>query len=295
MIDIRIGNSFELIKTLQDKSIDCVFTSPPYWGLRDYKTDLIIFDGLPDCKHKWDDITIEKEYHQTGATGRGSSTTTIHKSKVTTGFCLLCGAWQGQLGLEPTPELYLKHLLALFDDIKLKLKDEGNCFVNLGDSYMGSGQDSGKQGREISQNICPNRKIGEASPTAPVSMKKHAVIKPKSLCMIPSRFAWEMIVHGWILRNENVWFKRNHMPESVTDRWTKSHEMVYFFTKQQKNYFNLNAIRKPLVTSSIKRVSQSNVMNQTGEIKQEELKGNPENGNASRCNKMVQPIATKYD
>ncbi len=201
MIDLRIGDSRKLIKDLPDKSIDCVMTSPPYWGLRDY--------GHPD-----------------------------------------------QIGLEKTPEEYLSKMLDFFDDVKLKLNDEGNCFVNLGDSYMGSGQDSGKQGREISQAIYPNRKIGEASPTAPASMKKHAIIKPKSLYMIPQRFAWGMIERGWILRNEIIWAKPNHMPESVTDRLTKSHEVIYHFVKQGKYYYNLDAIREPHKDSSMERYTR---------------------------------------
>jgi len=84
MIDIQIGDSRELIKKVDDKFFDCVMTSPPYWGLRDYGHD-------------------------------------------------------DQIGLESTPEEYLKKMLNLFDDIKLKLKDTGNCFVNLGDTYAGSG------------------------------------------------------------------------------------------------------------------------------------------------------------
>ncbi|MFA4870912.1 MAG: site-specific DNA-methyltransferase [Pedobacter sp.] len=119
-------------------------------------------------------------------------------------------------------------------------------------------------------------------------------IKRKSDVMIPEQFALGMVKRGWILRNSIIWVKSNHMPESVTDRFTKAHEVIYFFTKQQKNYFDLDAIREPLATSSIARISQKNVMNQNGGLKQYELRGNPENGNGSRCNKMVQSLAKKY-
>ena len=185
MIDIQIGDARNLIKEAEDKFFDCVMTSPPYWGLRDYGHD-------------------------------------------------------DQIGLEATPEEYLKTMLNLFDDIKLKLKDTGNCFVNIGDTFgSGSGGPS---------NICS---LGI----------NHALIsressKPKCLLMIPERFAWGMIEHGWILRNKIIWHKSNHMPESVTDRLTKSYEVIYHFVKQQKYYYDLDAIREPHADSSMKRYSQ---------------------------------------
>ena len=192
MIDLRIGDSRQLIKELFDKSIDCIVTSPPYWGLRDY--------GHAD-----------------------------------------------QIGLEKTPEEYLKTLLDLFDEVKLKLKNEGNCFVNLGDTYWGSGRGEDKKygaGRDTSNS--PN---GSNNP----AKGKHPFLKSKSLVMIPQRFAWIMIEHGWILRNEIIWAKPNHMPESVTDRLTKAHEVIYHFVKQQKYYYDLDAIREPHKDSSMER------------------------------------------
>ncbi len=237
MIEVQIGDSRRLIHGLANKSIDCVVTSPPYWGLRDYKTKPIIFDGLPDCEHAWGaDISCDKS----GGTNGGISTTqdeSIH-IHTKTNFCSICGAWRGQLGLEPTPELFIKHLLDFFDDVKLKLKDEGNCFVNLGDSYFASGGAGGDYNEGG---------LREGQPKFKQGTNKHQYLKPKSLVMIPERFAWGMIERGWILRNSIIWYKRNHMPESVTDRWTKAHEVIYFFTKQQKNYFNLDAIREPCI------------------------------------------------
>lgn len=239
MIELQIGDSRKLIHGLTDKSIDCVMTSPPYWGLRDYGTEPIIFDGAVECNHIWGEDIVKK---QSGGTNGGISLTqdtSIHIHN-TSNFCSLCGAWLGQLGLEPTPELYLSHLLDFFDDVKLKLKDKGNCFVNLGDSYYGSPSNS------------KDSNLGNAAALGQVGRsirQKHEVLQSKSLCMIPERFAWGMIERGWILRNSIIWYKRNHMPESVTDRWTKAHEVIYFFTKQQKNYFNLDAIRQPHKTT----------------------------------------------
>lgn len=227
MIDIQIGDARNLIKEVEDKFFDCIMTSPPYWGLRDY--------GHAD-----------------------------------------------QIGLESTPEEYLKTMLSLFDDIKLKLKDAGNCFVNLGDTYAGSGGAGGDYNNGGLKEGQPRYKQSESN------------LKAKCLCMIPERFAWGMIEHGWILRNKIIWHKPNHMPESVTDRLTKSHEVIYHFVKQQKYYYNLDAIREPFAESSIKRITQANVMNQARGYKQDDLRGNPDNGNGSRCNKMVQSLAKKH-
>ena len=287
MIDLQIGDSRKLIRGLTDKSIDCVMTSPPYWGLRDYGTEPIIFDGAVECNHIWGEDIVKK---QSGGTNGGISLTqdtSIHIHN-TSNFCSLCGAWLGQLGLEPTPELYLSHLLDFFDDVKLKLKDEGNCFVNLGDSYSGS-----KVGN--TNGVYADRLDEKKAYATTMSFKKGKGNLPvKCLCMIPQRFAWGMIEHGWILRNEIIWAKPNHMPESVTDRLTKSHEVIYHFVKQGKYYYNLDAIREPLSSSSIERITQKTVFDQMGGLKQDELRGIPENGNASRCNKMVQSLAKKY-
>jgi len=184
MITIKIGNSFDLIKELPDKSIDCVMTSPPYWNLRDY--------NHPD-----------------------------------------------QLGLEKTPEEYIKKLIDFFDNVKMKLKDTGNLFLNLGDTYSGSkvGNTNGVYADVVDKT--------KAYATTSSFKKNKGNLPTKCLCMLPQRFAWNMIECGWILRNEIIWHKKNHMPESVTDRLTKAHEIVYHFVKQGKYYYNLDAIREP--------------------------------------------------
>jgi len=152
---VLIGNCAEILKTLPSESVDCVVTSPPYWGLRDYKTEPV----------EWPD------------------------------------GWVGQLGLEPTPQLYIQHLVGIFDEIKRVLKKTGTCWVNLGDTYGGT------------------------TKTA------------KSLAQIPSRFAIAMTDSGWILRNEIIWHKPNCLPSSVKDRFTVDFEKLFFFVKSKRYYF----------------------------------------------------------
>ncbi|HEY8805263.1 MAG TPA: site-specific DNA-methyltransferase [Clostridium sp.] len=116
-----------------------------------------------------------------------------------------CDVWRGELGSEPTFNLYIKHLCDIFDEVKRVLTEDGTCWVNLGDTYAG-----GK-----TNDIVPN----------------------KSLCCIPDRFKIQMIDRGWICRNDIIWHKPNAMPSSVKDRFTVDYERLFFFTKNKKYYF----------------------------------------------------------
>ena len=261
---IEIGDCREVIKKYPDNFFDCIVTSPPYWNLRDYKTEPIIFDGLPNCEHEWSEKTTSKvdttgfERNRHGLNkfteivdgsprSAMSKIPVIEKSSV---FCPKCGAYRGQLGLEPTPELFIKHLVDIFNIIKPKIKDTGSVFVNLGDTYSSSGGSGNKPENHIQFGKVINLGIAQ---------RPHRVqnLPPKCLCMIPSRFAWGMIEDGWVLRNEIVWHKGNNMPESVTDRLTKSHEMMYHFVKQQKYYYDLDAIREPNKIQSLERYQRA--------------------------------------
>lgn len=148
--------------------------------------------------------------------------------------------WKGQLGLEPTFELYIKHLCNIFDEVKRVLRKDGTCWVVIGDTYTSDGKKemsskigSGIQGHQRAMN--ENYKNATSSRGA--RYYKNVGLPTKSLCMVPFRFAIEMVNRGWILRNTIVWFKRNCMPASVTDRFTVDFEYVFFFVKNQKYWF----------------------------------------------------------
>ncbi len=159
-----------------------------------------------------------------------------------------------QWGLEPTYQEYLEHLWSLMDEIWRVLKDDGTVWINLGDSY-----NSNKRGS--THNI--STKLGLNENQSKINKKKQSDVAVKCLLLIPHRFAIGCIDRGWIMRNDIVWAKRNSMPESVTDRFSKKHEYFFFMTKSQKYYFDLDSIRKPLLESSIKRLSQ-NIESQKG-------------------------------
>ena len=163
---------------LQNESVDMCMTSPPYWALRKYASQPLV----------WDD------------------------------------GWRGELGLEPTFELYIKHLCDIFDEVKRVLKKEGTVWVNMGDTYGGGGQGGSNYG---GKETTPER----------VYPKVAQKLQPKSLCLIPMRFAIEMCNRGWILRNVCIWKKPNCMPSSANDRFTVDFEYIFLFAKNRRYYF----------------------------------------------------------
>ena len=157
---------------------------------------------------------------------------------------------EGQIGLEKTWQEYIKKLIDIFLEVKRVLKKEGTCFVNLGDSF--NGNKKGNTSRKW-------KKINTDS-----FQKKRQEMPDKSLMLIPHHFAIAMIDNEWTLRNTLLWVKPNAMPESVQDRWKKAHEYIFFFTKNKKYYFNLDAIRTSHKQVSIKRAEYEQGRNALG-------------------------------
>jgi DNA modification methylase len=144
--------------------------------------------------------------------------------------------WDGQWGLEPTFQQYLEHLWQLMDEVKRVLKPEGTAWVNLGDTFNTT---SGRMGSEVDQ---PKFTAGENGATK-FKQQKDKIIPSKCLLLIPHRFAIGCIDRGWIVRNDVIWAKRNGMPESVTDRFSKKHEYFFLMVKNENYYFDLDGIR----------------------------------------------------
>jgi DNA modification methylase len=137
-----------------------------------------------------------------------------------------------QWGLEPTFQEYLEHLWEMMDEIYRVLKPSGTVWINLGDTFSGSGaghKDTGKGSYDADNFRKQTTKIKN--------------IPNKCLLLIPHRFAIGCIDRGWIVRNDIIWAKRNGMPESITDRFSKKHEYFFFMVKSQKYYFDLDSVR----------------------------------------------------
>jgi DNA modification methylase len=154
----------------------------------------------------------------------------------------------GQLGLEPTPQEFVENLCKVFDEVWRVLADDGTLWVNLGDSYANNGGKTQPQ-RDTNGGFggspgTRNQPYSNASGGFERPKTIGGSIKPKDLVGIPWRFAFAMQDRGWYLRQDIIWAKPNPMPESVTDRCTKSHEYIFLMTKKPKYYFDSKAIRE---------------------------------------------------
>lgn len=157
----------------------------------------------------------------------------------------------GQIGLEETPEEYIAKLVSVFREVKRVLKKEGTCWLNLADSYNGSGQDSGKPKGNQSQAICGGRNVGGGIYSTKAT--KIVGLKPKDLIGIPWMAAFALRADGWYLRQDIIWHKPSPMPESVTDRCTKAHEYIFLLSKSRKYYYDHKSIMQPSRTAGLKR------------------------------------------
>jgi DNA modification methylase len=142
----------------------------------------------------------------------------------------------GQIGLEDTPEQFVAKLVDVFREVKRVLKDDGTLWLNLGDSYNGSGQSpyATNMGVKKTARIYENTKAVNI-----------VGLKPKDLIGIPWMVAFALRADGWYLRQDIIWHKPNPMPESVTDRCTKSHEYIFLLSKSKKYYYDHEAIKEP--------------------------------------------------
>jgi DNA modification methylase len=224
---------------LLDESVQTAVTSPPYWGLRKYSGEQDLVWGDNHCEHEWGDL-IPNPMVKSGKHGPASILTktadaqhAVRKESNQGSFCSLCGAWKGAYGLEPTPEMYVQHTIEILREIRRVLRRNGVCFLNLGDSYAGSGSPGGdfRNGKGGDEYLRPyNRKGG--------------TLKPKDLCLIPFRVAIAAQEDGWWVRSDIIWSKPNPMPESVTDRPTNSHEYILMLTKSARYYWDADAVRE---------------------------------------------------
>ena len=143
----------------------------------------------------------------------------------------------GQLGLEKTPDEYVAKMVEVFAEVKRVLRDDGTLWLNMGDSYASSG--TGNNGNSGYND-------GRANRTTRLGGKSVPGLKPKDLCGIPWMLAFALRADGWYLRSEIIWHKPNPMPESVTDRPTKSHENIFLLTKKPRYFYDAEAIREPI-------------------------------------------------
>lgn len=147
----------------------------------------------------------------------------------------------GQIGLESTPEEFVAKMVEVFREVRRVLREDGTLWLNLGDSYAGTGKSGGgAQGRRW-EDCGADTEGPRGGKWAPPP----AGLKPKDLIGIPWRVAFALQADGWYLRSDIIWHKPNPMPESVTDRPTKAHEYLFLLAKSDRYYFDSEAFREP--------------------------------------------------
>lgn len=158
----------------------------------------------------------------------------------------------GQIGLEQTPQQYINRLADIFDEVKRVLKKDGTLWLNIGDSYAGSGKGAAVD-PENAKKWKQGTNVGTIAPNT-AKIRTPMNIKPKDMIGIPWMLAFELRNRGWYLRQDIIWAKKNPMPESVKDRCTKSHEYVFLLSKSNKYYFDYENIKEQSSSRTNKRV-----------------------------------------
>ncbi len=190
------GDAYDLIDALPDKSVDLFITSPPYWGLRTY--------GLP---HNWE---ITKKWEALGNTVDDCPPYTWYRQN------------GGVLGLEPTPEWYIKNLAEILNKLWRPLKSSGSFWLNIGDTYFARWSSIRPEGR---QGLGSQKRFRRKTPMGGFRQEKN-------LLLVPSRVAIALQESRWILRNDLIWFKPNVPPRPDTDRLRLAHEHFFHFVKR---------------------------------------------------------------
>ena len=233
---IMNGDSLSELKKLERESIQTVVTSPPYWGLRDYGTATWV-GGKKDCDHIANPNATKKMGNPEFNENRPSRTETKTKGYYKS-ICPKCGAGRidSQLGAENTPDEYVDGLVDVFREIRRVLKKDGTVWLNLGDTYSGTGHKG--------DLVDPKYTEGRNGQKKALNNKVQG-LKSKDLVGIPWRVAFALQEDGWWLRSDIIWHKPNPMPESVQDRPTKSHEYIFLLTKSPHYYYDADAVREP--------------------------------------------------
>ena len=242
---ILLGDVRQRLSEIPEGSVRTCVTSPPYFGLRDYGT-ASWEGGDGNCDHIQDESKTKQfgnpEFNENRPSRKETKTKGFYYEKE----CEKCGAKRvdSQIGLEQSPNEYVEQLVQVFREVKRVLRDDGTLWLNLGDSYSGSGKG-------------PSGNLGKTHDERNMEEKHSAIVpdglKPKDLVGIPWRVAFALQADGWYLRQDIIWAKPNPMPESVTDRCTKSHEYLFLLSKSARYYFDNQAIKEPAVWAGDER------------------------------------------
>lgn len=243
------GDVMTTLRTLPDNHVQAIITSPPYFGLRVYGTSPQIWDADSNCQHEW------VEYIRPGISGGKKSEKVQVKGQENFQVvpsqqqqqCRKCSAWCGELGSEPVPTLYIKHLVDIFREARRVLREDGICWIVISDSFAsgkgscfnpGGGADSIGTDERKAAGAYPLHRGNKSTLTA-------SNLKPKDLLGIPFMLAISLRDDGWYWRGCIPWLCRNKMPSSVTDRPSADVEYVLMMTKEPTYFYDYVATRIP--------------------------------------------------
>lgn len=287
---IVCGDVKVILPQIQAETFNCIITSPPYWGLRAYKTTPVIWGGQKDCRHNFMKPETKTFDYKTsaGPSAKNPKSTLTKSSKLQAShtvemgtFCSLCPAWRGELGLEPTIELYIEHLMMVMNECKRVLRPDGVMFINIGDTYYGGGggnQYSPANTGILAKAFKANPAYEEAGGFDYAYRRKSKTMQAKSLCNIPEKFCLAMEKQGWIKRCNIIWAKGfsfannlcpqcglevqysgSCMPDSAKDRPNHNgFEWVYMFTKSKKYWYEQQYEQAQELNAERPRMGQGN-------------------------------------
>lgn len=232
---IHAGHVLDTLRRIPDECVQMSVTSPPYYGLRDYGT-AEWEGGSPECSHTYPvKSPLNEGFNERCGNSPGLKKQESWRHEIAfRNICGKCGAVRidNQIGLESTIEEYVFKMVEVFREVWRVLKKDGTLWLNLGDSYAAN----------RSYQVADNKHcdVGNHSASSIPSG-----LKAKDMLGIPWRIAFALQADGWYLRQDIIWHKPNPMPESVTDRCTKSHEYLFLLSKSERYFFDQEAIREP--------------------------------------------------
>jgi len=247
------GDCREVLRELPAASVQCVVTSPPYWAQRNYGLGEWV-GGDPDCDH-------ERNTTGDGPKQTGASVSSHAAAADRLGACR-CGATlvSTGIGLEPTPQAWIAAMVDVMRGVRRVLRDDGVCWLNLGDKYAGSGGAGGDynegglkaKAAGTGPRASPVRRPSRTADHGGWCNESNQIVRlppigfaAKNLLLLPHRLAIALQEDGWIVRQDIVWAKPAPMPESCTDRPTRAHEYIFLLSKQGRYFYDADAVREP--------------------------------------------------
>jgi DNA modification methylase len=246
---LHVGDALEMLRVLPSASVHCALTSPPFYGLRDYGTGS--WEGGDDgCDH-----VAPKQPERTFTNGRGENegyagsnlrSWTTRDGTTYRDVCGKCGARRvdNQIGLEATPDEWVARLVEVFREVRRVLRDDGTLWVEIGDSYCANNAGVGRPNEGHVPNAWQHRDVDITTKGGAALTPMRHPFKQKDLVGGPWLLAFALRADGWYLRSEIIWDRPNPMPESVTDRPTKSHSTVFLLAKSPRYFFDAEAVRE---------------------------------------------------